>query len=103
MKIKVRGVENVQKMLSARIKQELLKQKEEILPKVIVALKEATPVDTGEARDGWHLEDGRIVNNVEHISMLNEGSSKQAPSHFVEQTIISTTGIKPNGSIVTYL
>ena len=57
MKIKVRGVENVQKMLSARIKQELLKQKEEILPKVIVALKEATPVDTGEARDGWHLEE----------------------------------------------
>lgn len=103
MKVTVSGIAEVQRLLDSKMAAIIKSKKEEILPKVVEALRDATPVDTGEARDGWHVENDKIVNNVEHISMLNEGSSKQAPSHFVEKTIISTTGIRPNGSIVTYL
>ena len=56
------------------------------------ALKDATPVDTGRARDGWHAEYigdvYNIRNPVEYIDKLNEGSSKQAPAHFIENTVL---------------
>jgi len=65
-------------------------------------LKVVTPVDTGEARSGWkstiiktknnELIDGSIFNDVEHISYLNNGHSKQAPKYFIEQTL-SAIGI----------
>ena len=54
----------------------------------------ATPVDTGQARQGWEAttptkfgEAGVIENNVEHIVYLNDGHSKQAPEQFVEQIV----------------
>jgi len=59
-------------------------------------LKIVTPVDTGEARLGWENNtfialdgylDGAINNDVEHIVYLNRGSSKQAPSYFIEQVL----------------
>ena len=81
------------------------------------ALKAATPVDTGRARNSWILTDkenrfidGRlsvantnlvgaasdssitplyITNGTPYIESLNEGSSKQAPARFVEQTVLS--------------
>ena len=56
-----------------------------------------TPVDTGEARKGWKnkkyknivtgKELGLITNEVEHVQYLNQGSSKQAPKYFIEQTL----------------
>jgi hypothetical protein len=65
-------------------------------------LKLVTPVDTGEARMGWknniiksrrgRFLDGTILNNVEHISHLNNGHSKQAPRYFIEQ-VLSTIGL----------
>lgn len=64
-------------------------------------LKIVTPVDTGEARAGWknkkktsvfNKEYGSIINDVEHIVYLNNGSSKQAPKYFIEQ-VLSTIGI----------
>jgi len=61
-------------------------------------LKIVTPVDTGEARRGWKnkkytsiltgAQAGLITNEVEHIEYLNQGSSKQAPKYFIEQTLI---------------
>ena len=58
-------------------------------------LRKATPVDTGEAKDGWKLERAvsvddiaRIENAVEHIVYLNDGHSQQAPRYFVEQTLM---------------
>jgi hypothetical protein len=81
------------------------------------ALKAATPVDTGRAKNSWILTDkenrfidGRlsvantnlvgtasdtsitplyITNGTPYIESLNEGSSKQAPARFVEQTVLS--------------
>jgi hypothetical protein len=66
----------------------------------VTALRSTTPVDTGEARDGWRVDGDKIVNEVEHISLLNEGASEQAPEHFVERTLLSVRGVKPNGTIV---
>jgi hypothetical protein len=58
-------------------------------------LREATPIDTGEAKDGWKLERAvsvddiaHIENAVGHIGFLNDGHSQQAPRYFVEQTLM---------------
>jgi hypothetical protein len=64
-------------------------------------LRIVTPVDTGEARKGWRNkkynnifrpESGVIINDVEHIVYLNNGSSQQAPKYFIEQ-VLSTIGV----------
>ena len=69
--------------------------------KIVQALAEATPKDTGKASAGWHIDDkGRIVNNVPYIERLNAGSSQQAPAHFVEKTLMAITGLKVEGRIV---
>ena len=75
---------------------EFNRKKREIAQK----LADNTPVDTGEARAGWRVTSSGIENPVEHVSELNSGSSQQAPSHFVEQTVLSVTGVKANGVIV---
>jgi hypothetical protein len=67
---------------------------------LVEALRKATPVDTGEARDGWRLEGSAIVNGVAHITKLNAGGSKQAPSYFIEKTLLSEPGVIPNGTVV---
>ena len=58
-------------------------------------LRKSTPIDTGEARDGWEMERAvsvddiaRITNDVEHIVYLNDGHSQQAPRYFVEQVLL---------------
>ena len=75
-------------------------QKASVLLATKQALERATPVDTGEARDGWKLTERGIENDVEHISYLNEGHSPQADANFIERTVLSVPGIKPNGTIV---
>jgi len=70
--------------------------------KLLSELKAATPVDTGNARDSWVLRGNTIVNEVEYMSYLNEGTSNQAPSRFIERTVLSS-GFIPNGSIVRSL
>lgn len=54
-------------------------------------LREATPVDTGRAQDGWEIDlsgdNPEIRNDVPYIGALNNGHSKQAPALFVEACI----------------
>jgi hypothetical protein len=69
----------------------------------VVALKNATPVDTGNARDNWKIESNKIINEVEYIEHLNAGSSLQAPAYFVEKTLLAQQGIRPSGTIVRSL
>jgi hypothetical protein len=76
------------------------KQENKIIKSLINKLKEATPVDTGNARDHWEFKDGEIINTVEYIDKLNQGSSSQAPAYFIEKTLLSHPGVKPNGTIV---
>jgi hypothetical protein len=84
-----------------KAKQEVIKK--EVLDKLLVSLKTATPVDTGKARDAWQIVEGKIVNNTDYIADLNEGSSTQAPTNFIEQTVLMQRGVKPNGNVVTRL
>lgn len=71
-----------------------------ILDSIVKRLADATPVDTGEAAAGWSHNGKQITNDVEHIERLNEGSSQQAPSFFVEKTVLSHKGVTPSGTIV---
>jgi len=69
---------------------------EERMDYSVDTLRVVTPVDTGEARAGWKTKKikdkygflgGSILNPVEHIVMLNNGHSKQAPRYFIEQVL----------------
>lgn len=98
LNVKISGITNV----LAEIQAEIAANELAIKAKLVAALKKATPVDTGHARDGWQLAAGKIINNVDYISELNGGSSRQAPSHFVEQTVLNSPDVKPSGTIVLY-
>lgn len=67
-------------------------------------LQLATPVDTGRARAGWQLSflsDQVVLNNpVPYIGALNAGHSTQAPSHFIEATVLNYG--RPVGPVVAY-
>jgi len=98
--IKVRGIKETLNKIDRTKKIEIERQKNSVLNSLVNKLKDATPVDTGEARDGWKRELNSIVNEVPHIEYLNEGSSQQAPAYFIERTVLSEPGVKPNGMIV---
>jgi len=85
-----------------KIKGSLEEDFQKELRKAFNAVKEATPVDTGKARDGWRLQGTKIINDVDYIEELNGGSSKQAPKHFIEKTVLSL-GYKVKGTIVKTL
>lgn len=74
----------------------LLKEQKELVEE----LREVTPKDTGEASEGWAIDGDSIVNPVEHIKQLNEGSSQQAPAHFIEQTILNRPNLRVVGIAV---
>jgi len=82
------------------VKAEINKKIKDKIGVLVDALKAATPVDTGNARDGWYSEGDSIRNGVEYVDRLNHGSSTQAPSHFIESTLLSVEGVKPSGTIV---
>ena len=66
---------------------------------VVSDLKSETPVDTGKARAGWRsrrTENGfEVYNDVEYISVLNDGHSQQAPENFVEHTLSKYGKVMP--------
>ena len=65
-------------------------------------LRNATPVDTGEARNGWRKTRDGLENSVDHISPLNEGTSQQAPAYFIEKTLLTHRDVLPSGIIVRH-
>lgn len=98
MRSTAKDVQSVKK----RIEVTLAKTKQQVIDKLIRDLKAATPVDTGEAAAGWRQAGNKIVNDVDHISDLNMGTSRQAPAYFVEKVILEDTNTRVNGTIVTY-
>jgi hypothetical protein len=82
------------------VNKEIAAIKAKKIAEMVAGLKEATPIDTGEARDGWRAEKNAIVNDVDHIDDLNRGTSKQAPALFIEQSLLTHTGVRPSGTIV---
>jgi len=98
--IKVKNVSKVIKENNSTFKNEVLIQKLKILNTLTNSLKNATPVDTGHAKDSWKFNLNEIENTAEYIDKLNSGSSSQAPAFFIEKTILSNPFVKPNGVIV---
>jgi hypothetical protein len=89
------------KLKEAHKKEVELKRKEASL-KMKKELAEATPVDTGYAKSRWkvdHSSEGDVIkNDASYVEDLNNGSSRQAPSHFIE-TIALRYG-RPQGVVV---
>jgi predicted neutral ceramidase superfamily lipid hydrolase len=104
--MKVTGIEETFRKLKADVEIVQSAAFKKVSARVLTALKEATPVDTGLARDSWKIENvaGKmsITNDQAYVEDLNKGSSKQAPAFFVEKTLLSDNDIKANGSIVVY-
>ena len=94
--IKIRFKGDLKKEIDTMIESE----KKAKLESLASSLADATPIDTGEARQGWYVDGDSIVNNVEHIENLNAGTSAQAPTHFIEQTLLTQQGVSPSGTIV---
>ena len=79
LQLSVRGIDKVMNGLEKE-KDRIVDQIAEDTLDLIVS---KTPIDKGQARDGWRREnvkDGfNIVNRVPYIDLLEKGRSKQAP------------------------
>lgn len=63
--------------------------------RLVANLKRRTPVDSGNCKGNWAYvtrKDGTVLvyNNTEYLEYLAKGSSKQAPSGWIDDTIRST-------------
>ncbi len=102
MSVTVRGINKAIHHVRKVVRQEEQKVVESVLAKMVQNLAAATPIDTGEARAGWTITKSGIVNNVGHVSELNEGSSQQAPARFIEAAVLSDPRVKPAGIIIRH-
>lgn len=103
--MKLKGIEAELDRVRKQINSTKLRVVDQKCKQMLDELVEATPVDTGKARDSWGIThtgnpDRPVVisNEVPYIEHLNEGSSKQAPAHFVERIALKFG--KPVGQIV---
>lgn len=98
----VRNIAEEFKKLAAMYLKESQLQGEVAVTKMVTELENATPVDTGLARSSWEVNKTAVgfdvENTTEYIQYLNEGSSLQAPSHFIEGVALKYG--KPVGTIV---
>ncbi len=53
-------------------------------------VREMTPVRTGRLRDGWQKEGLDVTNDVEYLSYVNDGTTRQLPQRFVERAKAET-------------
>ena len=62
---------------------------------ILEIARSKTPIDKGQARRGWRLENSirekRIVNRVPYIDELERGHSKQAPNGILGPTVREIT------------
>ena len=102
MKVTVKGIDKTLDDLAKQIESKRSTIAETKATSLMAELALATPVKTGLAMSSWvlrKLKDGdAIVNTVPYVAYLNNGSSKQAPAHFVE-TIALKYG-KAKGAII---
>jgi len=102
MSVKITGLDATIKKFNKEYKGELELSKKAYINLLMFQVALNTPVDTGRAQEGWYTKDDEIRNDVPYISALNEGHSTQAPANYVEATLLSNPGVKPNGMIVRY-
>lgn len=58
-----------------------------VMKDVKEVVADETPVDTGRAQRGWRRKNKDVLNNVEYITALEDGHSKQAPDGMMRPTI----------------
>jgi len=106
MKLQVNGIKAEMAKLKANLEAAKQLRLKPVSEKLVAELKEATPVKTGHARDGWQVEyvNGKaiITNDVPYIKELNEGTSAQAPAFFIEKVVLENKDVTPSGVIVSY-
>jgi hypothetical protein len=65
--------------------------RDKIAADIYADLLRETPVDTGQARQGWQMDligdQQHVQNAVPYINRLNDGHSKQAPSGFIDAIV----------------
>lgn len=87
LEIRVRGTKQVMNGLEREVDRVISK----VADDTIRIAQSKTPIDKGQARRGWRLEDAgndkRIVNRVSYIDLLENGRSKQAPRGILGPTI----------------
>ena len=101
MKVIIKGLKATKDMLAKQANDIQETQFNREVDAMVEDLVASTPVDTGEARSGWHKANTRksgsntlknldtiVENDVPHINLLNKGSSQQAPAFFVESVAI---------------
>lgn len=86
--------------LQKTLKTEADKRAQRVKARIVSNLRNNTPVDTGAARDGWRVTEEGITNDVPYVDRLNKGSSRQAPSNFIEQTVLADKDVRVVGAIV---
>ncbi len=122
LNLKLSGFEIFASKLANKLNTAIEKETENRVKELIVDLAFVTPKDTGYAASRWTYDSVEkpvitykvkfsnfllnlgskeyiVSNDTPYIVYLNKGSSKQAPSYFIEQTILSN-GFKINGTIV---
>ncbi len=97
----LKGADKVLRGIRLEIQRQSQKTVDSSKRKLLKELQESTPVDTGEARDGWKVTGKGLENDVEHIIALNEGHSPQAEPNFIEHSVLKL-GLKIKGSIVQF-
>lgn len=87
LSIRVRGTKEVMNGVERELDRVISKVADDTI-RIAVS---KTPIDQGQARRGWRLEDAgrdkRIVNRVSYIDLLEKGRSKQAPRGILGPTI----------------
>lgn len=83
MRLTVMGLNEAEAALDA----EIADTRDRLAASLLDALRAATPVETGRAREGWHMTETGLRNDVPYVGRLNAGSSRQAPAGFVEAAI----------------
>ena len=80
----MRNLEREKDSLHSRVAQDILE-----------VARSKTPIDQGQARRGWRLENRsrskNIVNRVPYIDLLENGRSKQAPNDILGPTVREIT------------
>jgi hypothetical protein len=116
IKIKLNVNKTLDKRISNALEDSTNKIIEDAVESAVEELKRVTPKDTGYAASRWTsykqesfkisfslsnkflislTESSHYVNNdAEYITYLNAGWSKQAPSYFIEQTLMKS-GFEP--------
>jgi len=70
---------------------------DEVAEEIAEAARSVAPVDTGAYRDSIHIEDGKVVADVDYAAVIEVGSSDTpafSPLRRGAETIVGTDGLR---------